>query len=477
MTAPPASSFRRGVALLVAAANFMQILDGTVVAPAAPRIAADFGVAPVDVNLAITAYVLTVGVLIPISGWMADRFGPRSVFCTALAVFICASLGCALAPNLLILTAARVVQGAGGAMMVPVGRLIVLRTTPKSDLVRAIAYLTWPALLAPVIAPLAGGLLAEYGSWRWIFVINVPLGLIALVVALRLVQKGKGEQPPALDRRGFFLTTLGVGALIVGLEGLGSGLQIRTLIALLAAMALIGLAVAHLLRAESPLVDLRILRVPTYRIAAASGSVYRAVITAIPFLLPLLFQLRFGWTPARAGAVVIALFIGNVTIKPATTPLMRRLGIRGVLLASIAIGMACLVGMALLRADTPTPLLLGLLLVSGVVRSTGFTAYNSVAFADVEQARMTHANTLNSTLQELGGGLGVAVGAVIVRIAQTAPGIASPYSVAFAVLAAVLLIPGVAALRLDRTAGNAITGHGRVPTATVDDRRQQQNGS
>jgi EmrB/QacA subfamily drug resistance transporter len=454
-------ALQRGLALLVAGAFFMEILDGTVIAPAAPHIAADLGVAPVDVNVAITAYVLTLGVLIPVSGWLADRFGGRRVFCAALAVFVLASAGCALAPDLGTLTAARVVQGAGGAMMVPVGRLVVLRTTAKTDLVRAIAYLTWPALLAPVLAPVVGGVLAEYASWRWIFVINVPLGLAALAVALRIVPGVRAETPPPLDRGGFVLTAIGVAALIVGLEGLGSGFSPTTIVALAVAVLGVGLAVRHLLRAERPLVDLRILRVATYRVTAASGSVYRAVITAIPFLLPLLFQVGFGWSAAQAGAVVIALFVGNVAIKPATTPMMRRFGIRTVLLASIAVGAACLVAMAFLQPTTPLPVLVALLLVSGLARSTGFTAYNSVAFADVEPDRMNHANTLLSTVQELGAGLGVAVGALLVRLGEAVPvatGAAGPYRVAFVLLAVVLVVPAVAALLLDRSAGDAVTG-------------------
>ncbi|MCE3556280.1 MFS transporter [Pseudonocardia sp. RS11V-5] len=455
-------ALQRGLALLVAGAFFMEILDGTVIAPAAPHIAADLGVAPVDVNVAITAYVLTLGVLIPVSGWLADRFGGRRVFCAALAIFVLASAGCALAPDLGALTAARVVQGAGGAMMVPVGRLVVLRTTAKTDLVRAIAYLTWPALLAPVLAPVVGGVLAEYASWRWIFVINVPLGLAALGVALRIVPGLRAETPPPLDRRGFVLTAIGVAALIVGLEGLGSSFSPTTIAALVVAVLGVGLAVRHLLRAERPLVDLRILQLATYRVTAASGSVYRAVITAIPFLLPLLFQVGFGWSAAQAGAVVIALFVGNVAIKPATTPMMRRFGIRTVLLASIAVGAACLVAMAFLQPTTPLALLVGLLLVSGIARSTGFTAYNSVAFADVEAERMNHANTLLSTLQELGAGLGVAVGALLVRLGEAVPvvgGAAGPYRVAFVLLAVVLAVPAAAALLLDRTAGDAVTGH------------------
>ncbi|WP_433287772.1 MFS transporter [Pseudonocardia sp. CA-142604] len=457
------AGLNRGLALLIAGAFFMEILDGTIIAPAAPHIAADFGVGPVDINVAITAYVLTLAVLIPISGWLADRFGARRVFMAALVMFTVASAGCALATNLSMLTATRVLQGAGGAMMVPVGRLVVLRTTAKPDLVRAIAYLTWPALAAPVISPVLGGVLSEYASWRWIFVINIPLGLAALLLARRLVPDLRAEDAGRLDRRGFVLTALGVAALVVGMESLGAG-EPRWAVAgtgLVLAAVLLGAAVLHLLRSPRPLVDLRTLRIRTFRATAFGGSIFRAVITAIPFLLPLFFQLGFGWTAAEAGAVVIALFLGNVGIKPVTTPLMRALGIRTVLLGSIAASAACLVGIASLEATTPLPLLLGLLALSGIFRSIGFTAYNSVAYADVEPAQMTHANTLMSTLQELGAGLGVAVGALLVRVGQAVgpfQGAAGPYRVAFVLLAVVLVWPAIEGVLLSRTAGDAVTG-------------------
>ncbi|WP_308258023.1 MFS transporter [Pseudonocardia lacus] len=462
----------RGLALLVAGAFFMEILDGTVIAPAAPHIAADLGVDPVDINIAITGYVLTLAVLIPISGWLADRFGARRVFTLALALFTLASAACAAAPTLEVLTATRVLQGAGGAMMVPVGRLVVLRTTAKHDLVRAIAYLTWPALAAPVVAPVLGGVLSSYASWRWIFLLNLPLGLVGLVLARRLVPEMRGSAVGAPDVRGFALTAVGVGALVVGLEGLGTQRPHWAAVGAGLGIAAVGLwlAARHLLRAPRPLLDLRVLRVASFRVTAVSGSVYRAVITAIPFLLPLLFQLGFGWSAAQAGVVVIALFLGNVGIKPVTTPLMRRFGIRAVLLGSIAGGVACLVAMAFLQPTTPMPLLVAVLLLSGVFRSTGFTAYNSLAFADVEQPRMTHANTLLSTLQELGAGLGVAVGALLVRLGGAtwpAAGPDWPYRVAFVLLAVLLLGPAVVALRMSRQAGDAVTGRSRPARDTA----------
>jgi EmrB/QacA subfamily drug resistance transporter len=462
-----AGGVSRGLALLVAGALFMEILDGTVIAPAAPHIAADFGVNAVAINVAITAYVLTLAVLIPISGWLADRFGPRRVFMTAVAIFTLASAGCAVAMNLPMLTTTRVLQGVGGAMMVPVGRLVVLRATAKPDLVKAIAYLTWPALVAPVVAPALGGVLSTYASWRWIFVINVPMGLTALLLAHRLVPDVRTSDAARLDWRGFALTAIGVGALIVGIESIGKPTPDWAIgaIGLTVAAAGITAAVLYLVSVPRPLLDLRILRIRTYRVTALGGSVFRAVISAIPFLLALFFQLGFGWTAARAGLVVAALFVGNVAIKPATTPLMRRLGIRAVMLGAVAASAASLLGIAFLEPTTPLPMLLVLLVLSGIFRSIGFTTYNSVAFADVQPEQMTHANTLMSTVQELGAGLGVAVGALLVSLGGSladtlalGSGADEPFRVAFLLLAVILALPAIEALMLPRTAGNTVTG-------------------
>ncbi|MFD0522807.1 DHA2 family efflux MFS transporter permease subunit [Paractinoplanes durhamensis] len=455
----------RWLALLVAGAYFMEFLDATVIAPAAPHIAADLGIAPVTVNVAITAYVLTIAVLIPISGWLTERFGARRVFALAIAIFTLASAGCAAAVDLPMLVATRVLQGVGGAMMVPVGRLVVIRTTEKTDLVRAVAYLTWPALVAPLLAPALGGFLSEYASWRWIFLINLPLGVVALLLSFRLVPDVRSDDPGPLDWRGFLLVAGGIAALVFGLEGVASAHPRWALVigALLVAAAALTATVVHLLRYRRPLVDLRILRVRTYRVTALGGSVFRAVITAIPFLLPLFFQLGFGWTAAQAGLVVIALFAGNVGIKPATTPLMRRFGIRTVMLVSVLMSAACLVGIAFLQPSTPLVLLLVLLTLSGIFRSVGFTTYNSVAFADVPAERMTGANTLMSTVQELGGGLGVAVGALLVRLGagvNSAAGssVDDAYRFAFVLLAVLLVVPAADAFRLPREAGNVVTG-------------------
>jgi len=459
-------SVHRGLALLVAGTMFMEILDETVIAPAIPQIAADFGVQAASVNVAVTAYVLTVALLIPVSGWLTDRFGARAVFTTAIALFTLASLGCTAATDLPVLTATRALQGVGGAMMVPVGRLVVLRTTAKSDLIRAIAYLTWPALVAPILAPAVGGLLTTYADWRWIFLLNVPLGVGVLLLARRLVPDVRGTPTRRLDWLGFLLTAVGLGAVVVAMESAGSGAAPTAAVAaLVIGLVAVGAAIRHLLRARRPLLQLQLFAVPTFRVTAAGGSVFRAVIVAVPFLLPLLFQLGFGWTAARAGLVVIALFVGNLAIKPLTTPLMRRFGIRPVLLGAIAASAVALLGIGSVQADTPLPALLGLLALSGAFRSIGFSAYNTVAFADVPAERMNAANTLLATVQQVGGGLGVATGALLVAVggpladvSGLGPGADGPVRIALLGLAVALAVPAIEAARLPRDAGSSVTG-------------------
>jgi MFS family permease len=429
----------RGIALLVAGTFFMENLDGTILVTAAPRMAGSLGVAPADMNVAMTAYLITLAVGIPASGWLTERCGARPVFGCAIAVFTAASGLCALSPDLPVLTAMRVVQGLGGAMMVPVGRLVVLRTTDRRDLITAIAYLTWPGLVAPVLAPLLGGLLVTYLSWHWIFLVNLPLGVVAFCLALRML--------PAAERAAHPVRLDWAGALAVGL-------------------GLLTAAVRHLRRTAYPLLDLGVLGVRTYRAATFSGSLFRTVVSAAPFLLPLLFQDAFGWSPLRTGLVLMAVFVGNLGIKPFTTPLMRRFGFRPVLLGSTAGLAASFAGCALLTPATPLWITALTLLASGIFRSTGFTAYNSLQFADVGRAGLAGANTLAATLQQLAAGLGVAVGALVLRLSTplvhavvgAGAGGAESYEVAFLVMAALTCLSGLEPVRLPADAGAGLSG-------------------
>jgi EmrB/QacA subfamily drug resistance transporter len=453
LATPSGSSFPRGMALLVAGAFFMEILDATIIAPAIPLIADSFRVEAVDVNVAISAYLVTVAVLIPASGWMADRFGVRRVFITAIAVFTIASIGCAASVSLPMLVGTRVLQGIGGAMMVPVGRLAVLRYSDKSDLVRAIALLTWPALAAPILAPALGGAIATFASWRWIFLINIPIGIVGFLLALKLV---RGEPTPsvrALDWRGLLLIGLGISAALIALEHIrvsGTDWMFVGIGGAVAAVLLVW-AIRHLLRSDTPLVQLKVLRVQTLRITVTAGALYRMVITAVPFLLPLQFQLVFGWSPLAAGLMVVALFLGNLTIKPATTPLMRRFGIRRVLIVNGIASVGCFGLLALLQPGLPVVAIAAILYVSGALRSIGFTAYNSLAFSDVDGDDLTHGNTLNASVQELGAGLGIAIAALLLSVL-------SSYPYAYLVLGALLAVTLIESLRLPRDAGSHVSG-------------------
>jgi EmrB/QacA subfamily drug resistance transporter len=441
------------MALLVAGALFIEILDATIVAPAIPRIAESLGVNAVNINVAISAYLVTVAVLIPATGWMADRFGVRRVFVTAIAVFTIASIGCAASVSLPMLVGMRVLQGIGGAMMVPVGRLAVLRDSDKSDLVRAIALLTWPALTAPVIAPALGGAIATFASWRWIFLINIPIGIVGFLLALKLVQGEPAPSVRSLDWRSMLLIGLGIAAALIALEQIhvsGTPWQVVGVVGAVA-VVLLGWAGRRLLRTDAPLVQLKVLREQTLRITVTAGSLYRMVITAVPFLLPLQFQFVFGWTPLSAGLMVAALFLGNLTIKPATTPLMRRFGIRNVLLVNGIASVGCFGLLMLLRPGLSIVVMAVILYVSGALRSIGFTAYNSLAFSGIEGDDLTHGNTLNASVQELAAGLGIAVAALLLSLLVSYPYV----YLALGVLLAATLIE---TLRLPRDAGSHVSG-------------------
>ena len=449
---------QRNIALLVAGTFFMENLDGTILTTAAPSIGRSLGVPSVAVGITITAYLLTLAVLIPLSGWITRRLGSRRIFLAAIAIFTLASVLCALSTNLPELTIMRVLQGIGGAMMVPVGRLAVLRVTDRADLIRAIALLTWPALLAPIVAPLAGGIITTYFTWHWIFLINVPLGIVAFFAALRIIPTEERESPPRLDWLGLVLTCTGLGSLVY----LGSLLaerdpgMILTIGWAVVGFGLVGLAIAHQLRAPHPLLDLRALRIETFRLSHAGGSLFRLTVNAVPFLLPLLFQDVFGYSPLLSGALVLFVFVGNLAIKPATTSLLRRFGFPAVIVAASAAAALSMALMALLSSSTPLWVVIVLLTASGVARSTGFTAYNTIAFADVERVEMTDANTLASTLQQLAAGFGVAVGAVALRLGDSFGSVSGAFGFAFAVLALLTALATVEGLLLSKSAGENI---------------------
>jgi EmrB/QacA subfamily drug resistance transporter len=457
---------QKSIALLVAGCFFMENLDGTIVTTAAPRIGRALGVPSTSVGLVIAAYLVTLAVLIPLSGWMTARWGARRVFLSAIVIFTLSSLACALSASLAELVAFRVIQGVGGAMMVPVGRLVVLSRAAKSDLLRVMSWLVWPGLIAPVVAPLAGGVITTYASWRWLFLINIPLGVIALIAAARLITSGPTDAPPRLDRAGVALTCSGLaGATYVAYLLSQPAVPWPEVIAVGAASALLlSGAVVHLLRVPQPLVNLRTLKVATFRVTLGSGSLFWTAVTAVPFVLTLLFQDVFGWSPVKSGAVVLFVFAGNIGVKPATTPLLRRFGFRRVLVVTTAGTAATMVAAGLFTAATPIVVIAAVALLSGAGRSTGLTSYSTIAFSDTPPEQMRDANTLQATAQQLAIGLGVPLGAIALRAGQPLgrllPGpvtAGSAYTIAFLVLAAMSLLATVAAFRLHADAGAAVT--------------------
>ncbi|MEG0800667.1 MAG: MFS transporter [Citrobacter sp.] len=460
---------KRGIspaALLVAGAFFMEFIDGTVIATALPDMAKSFGVPAVDLNIGISAYLITLAVLIPASGWIADRFGARKVFSLALVIFTLASILCGLATSLEGFVAMRILQGVGGALMVPVGRLAVLRTTPKHQLITAIATLTWPALVAPIIGPPLGGFITSYANWRWIFFINVPLGLLAITLALRFIPDIHDDERRPFDTPGFIATSVAMVSLVYAMELLGSQQPQGWLTAGLLTLGIITFlfALRHFRHAAWPMIRLDALRVPTFRVTMFGGSLFRASISAVPFLLPLMFQVGFGMNAFHAGSLVLAVFVGNLTIKPATTPLIRWLGFKKLLLINGALNVLALLACALITPQTPVWVILLVLYLGGVFRSIQFTGVSTLAFADVPAPQMSYANTLFSTATQLAVGLGISLAAIGIRIGDKVsewlalgniPGIS--FRLAFVAIAIICLTGMVDTLRLTRDAGSAVS--------------------
>jgi len=467
-TVPAEQPLRHGrpIAWLVAAAFFMENLDATVITTAVPAMAQSFGVVPVALSIGISAYLLALAVFIPVSGWVADRFGARQVFASAVLVFTLASVACGFAQSLPVFVAARIAQGIGGALMVPVGRLVVLRSTPKSSLVHAIATITWPGLAAPVLGPPLGGWIASHWSWHWIFFLNLPLGAVAMVLALRWIDGVPGQRRP-FDWIGFAASGIGLATLMFGLDLLSHGSDIDwTLPAVLAMVGAAALAYAlwHLKRTAHPLVDLSVMRIQTFRVPVLGGTLFRIAIGSAPFLLPLMFQLAFGFSMVSSGFLMLALFAGNLGMKPATGWVLRRWGFRGTLLGNgtlVAVGFAAC---ALLTPTTPIPVMVAVMVFGGLCRSMQFSALNTLAFCDTSPAQASGATTLFSMCQQIGAGLGIAFGAIALGASERFTGHAGhpgveDFRLAFGLMALLALLALVDAAWLPRDAGSRVSGH------------------
>jgi EmrB/QacA subfamily drug resistance transporter len=401
------------VPLIVATALFMQHLDSTAISTSLPAIAADFETSPINLKLAVTTYLLALAVFIPASGWVADRYGAKNVFRLAMVVFALGSIGCGLSQGLGSLVAARVVQGIGGAMMVPVGRLVVLRTVPKQDLIGALAWLTIPALFGPIMGPPVGGFLTTYFDWRWIFWVNVPVAALGVMLITRFIPNIKAEEQQPFDLTGFFLIGPGISLFLTGATVAGLGLVGQTTVAALIAVGavLIVAYVAYALRAAAPIIDLTLLSLPTFRAGVIGGLLFRIGIGAMPFLLPLLLQSGFGMTAFQSGLITFAGGIGSLFMKPIAPPILNRFGFRSILVANAVLSSALLMVPALFTAATPVALITIILLTSGFTRSLQFTSINALVYADVPSERLSRATSFTAMLQELSGSIGVAIAA------------------------------------------------------------------
>ena len=463
MTSPAVS--KRVLTLVVAAALFMENLVSTVIATSLAEMAADLGVDPLTLKLAFTAYFVALAIFIPISGWCADRFGAKTVFAAAIGVFTLSSVGCALAWDLRSLVAGRFCQGLGGAMMLPVGRLILLRVIPKREMVSAMAWLSIPTLFAPIIGPPVGGFITTYYHWRGIFWLNVPVGLVGLALALWLVPQVRADEPRPLDWPGFALTGSGLALAIFGFTLLGGrGTRGGEALAMMAAGAvLLALYVGHARRAAHPIIDLTLLRLASFRIALVGGLTFRVAVGAMPFLLPLMLQIGFGMSAFQSGSLTFMSAVGAVAMKLSAGPILRRWGFRSVLLANTLICAAMIVVLAGLTALTPALVLMTLLGVGGFFRSLQFTSLNSLTYAEVQPADMSRATSLVGVVQQLSLAAGVALAAMLLEGSRSLDGraalLALDFRLAFVAVGLVSLLPLLWFVRLAPDAGAEMSGH------------------
>jgi EmrB/QacA subfamily drug resistance transporter len=454
----------RLIPLIVATALFMENMDSTVIATSLPAIAADIGTSPLTLKLAITSYLLSLAVFIPASGWTADRFGPRMVFSLAIAVFMVGSIGCALSSSVTDFVIARILQGMGGAMMTPVGRLVLLRSIDKSALVNAMAWVTVPALIGPVIGPPLGGFITTYFSWHWIFLINIPIGLLGIFMAMRYIDPIRSEDPERFDLYGLVLSGVGLAGIAFGLSVAGLNLLPWPIVAALIGIGCISMTlyVIHARKTPTPALDFSLLRLPTMRASIIGGFMFRLGIGALPFLLPLQMQVGFGLSPFESGMVTFGSAVGAMGMKTLAARIIRTFGFRNMMTINAVASSVFLAACALFTVTTPLLLILIILIVGGFFRSLQFTAINTVAYAEVEPAQMSRATTLVSVNQQLAISAGVAVGAFSVEATMLARHItelnATVFAPAFLVVSVVSAASCYFFWQMPDDAGHEISG-------------------
>ena len=466
IVAEPEGLGRQLAILAVGSALFMQFIDQTALSTALPTLAAAFRIPPIDLKLVLTSYILVQAVMVPASGWAADRWGARRVFIAAMAVFLLGSVLCGLSRTLGELVLFRILQGAGAAMIMPVGRIIVVGQTSREQLVKAMALLTTPAMVGPILGPPLTGLILKIASWPWIFYINLPVGILGMIAVWKFVPRRREPHPGRFDTLGFMLAALAMSTSMGLAETLGFNLIPWTVqvAALVVAVASSVLFIRHVRRAERPVLDLSLLRVKTFRASCTGGTLIRIGIGATPFLMPLLLQIAMGWTPLQAGSLTISMAIGALISRPLATRMMRLFGFRGVLVSTAAlVGLFTLVP-GFFRTGTPVWLMFGLLAMGGFVRATQFTASNVLAFAELDQSRVTAASTLQVVILQLSISMGITVGSLALQLVRLGSGgrlTASEFTWPFCFVGVLSLLAVPVYARLPRETGADMAGRRR----------------
>jgi EmrB/QacA subfamily drug resistance transporter len=455
----------RITSLIVASAFFMEQLDGSVIATSLPQIANSFGVHAVDVAIGMTAYIVTLAAFIPLSGWVSDRIGARTTFCGAIVFFALASAVCGICQNLPEFVLARIAQGAAGAMMVPVGRTVVLRTSTKQELLRAISFLTWPALIAPVLGPPIGGFITTYSSWRWIFYLNIPIAILGLILALTFIRAVPAQERRPFDTLGFVLTAATLVGVTFGLDLLSRGEPPAEGLGLIAAGCVLGVVSRrHLQRAAAPILNFAAAKIPTFAAATfAGGSFFRVAVQTAPFMLPLLFQIGMGKSAFSSGLLMLAYAAGNLGMKSVTTPLLQRFGFRRIVVANGFIITLSLALCGLISNSMPDGVIAVLLFASGLCRSLQYTSINTLGFVDVPQPMMSSASTLSSLFTQLASGAGIAIGALLLHtVSAVRQSGATPtiwdFHIAFQLSALIALAATFTLFALPKNAGDDVSG-------------------
>jgi EmrB/QacA subfamily drug resistance transporter len=452
------------VAFVIAFGFMMQTLDASIVATSLPQIAHALGRDPVDMHVVMTWYFVAIAIFIPASGWVADRYGARTIFQLSIALFVAGSLACSLSSTLAELLIARVVQALGGALIVPVGRFVLLRSVDKREFVKATAYLTVPTKIGAMSGPLVGGLIVTYAPWQWIFLINIPIGIVGIVLARRYLENFRGEKKP-FDFLGYVFSAIALATLLFGLEKLstvGPADLTGVLFVCVGAAATLA-AVQHAARASHPILNLYLLRIPTFRLSLWGNIVFRISWGAIPFVVPLILQSLFGMSAVKAGVLTFAVALGSISVRTVSPLLLRRFGFRRLLCTNAVLSAFSVAGCALFTANTPAVVMFCLLVAVGVFHALEINALNTLAYADVPSDKMSASTTLVQMVQQLGNALGVAFAAMLLQASSSFRDAANLAEIDFAVLFLSLAASAFAAaylfLHLSRDAGANISGH------------------